>query len=184
MVPTRQGAAGRPPPRCPFWWSGPKGTPCASGERSRSLWAPLHERCGSAVFTSAYAAAWACMPCVQPLHAMHAAPARPLHAHATCCNLPRRRAPVPWQGVELESLPQLDASCTCASSAPGLSLDFRCDQARPSGAASALACRDKRQFALRVELGGPDHWHHCTAARRHCCPARRPAPLSRLHVRA
>lgn len=41
---------------------------------------------------------------------------------------PRCRAPVPWQGIELESLPQLDAPCTCASSAPGLSLDFRCQQ--------------------------------------------------------
>ncbi len=35
---------------------------------------------------------------------------------------------MPWQGIELESLPQLDAPCTCASSAPGLSLDFRCQQ--------------------------------------------------------
>ena len=37
---------------------------------------------------------------------------------------------MPWQGIELESLPQLDAPCTCASSAPGLSLEFRCQQVR------------------------------------------------------
>ncbi|PRW45610.1 L-ascorbate peroxidase 6 isoform X1 isoform B [Chlorella sorokiniana] len=53
----------------------------------------------------------------------------------------RLRAPVPWQGIELESLPELDAPCTCASSAPGLSLDFRCQQLMEGPAADALLGR-------------------------------------------
>ncbi|KAI3424999.1 hypothetical protein D9Q98_008380 [Chlorella vulgaris] len=36
-------------------------------------------------------------------------------------------APVPWQGIELEDLPALDAGCTCTT-ASGLTLDFRCGQ--------------------------------------------------------
>lgn len=46
---------------------------------------------------------------------------------------------MPWQGVELEELPALDAACSCPSAA-GLTLDFRCSQLL-SGAAGEAALR-------------------------------------------
>ena len=49
------------------------------------------------------------------------------------------RAPVPWQGIEMEELPQLDASCSCRTDS-GLLLDFTCQQLL-TGAAGEAALR-------------------------------------------
>ena len=110
----------------------------------------------------------------------HACCARPsLPADATTCNLPRRRAPVPWQGVELESLPQLDAPCTCASSAPGLSLDFCCQQVWACACAErARACMQAWAWSRGAEhrnVGRRRFPQHDAIARRLTHPAPPPA---------
>jgi hypothetical protein len=59
-----------------------------------------------------------------------------------------RSAPVPWQGVELEGLPALDAACTCGS-ASGLALAFRCRQLLSGGAGDDVLRRLQPSLAGR-----------------------------------
>lgn len=47
---------------------------------------------------------------------------------------------MPWQGIELEELPELDAACSCTSAA-GLTLAFRCQQLLSGPAGEALLAR-------------------------------------------
>ncbi len=47
---------------------------------------------------------------------------------------------MPWQGIELEELPALDATCSCPT-ASGLSLVFRCSQLLSGSAAEAALRR-------------------------------------------
>ncbi|KAL4447722.1 hypothetical protein ABPG75_004941 [Micractinium tetrahymenae] len=63
----------------------------------------------------------------------------------------RLRAPVPWQGIELEDLPSLDATCSCPS-ASGLSLDFRCSQLLSGEAGEAVLRRLQPSLAGRGAL--------------------------------
>ncbi|KAL4424403.1 hypothetical protein ABPG77_005646 [Micractinium sp. CCAP 211/92] len=63
----------------------------------------------------------------------------------------RLRAPVPWQGIELEELPTLDATCSCPT-ALGLSLDFRCSQLLSGSAAEAALRRLQPSLAGRGAL--------------------------------
>ena len=56
---------------------------------------------------------------------------------------------MPWTGVELEELPALDATCTLPSTAPGLALDFRCEQLRSGPAGEALLGRLQPSLAGR-----------------------------------
>lgn len=58
------------------------------------------------------------------------------------------RAPVPWQGIELEELPGLDATCTLPSSA-GHTLDFTCQQLLSGPAGEALLARLQPSLASR-----------------------------------
>lgn len=65
--------------------------------------------------------------------------------------LATRRAPVPWQDIELEELPALDSTCSCPT-ASGLSLDFRCSQLLSGSAAEASLRRLQPSLAGRGAL--------------------------------
>lgn len=55
---------------------------------------------------------------------------------------------MPWQGIELEDLPALEATCSCAT-ASGLSLHFRCQQLLTGPAGDALLRRLQPSLAGR-----------------------------------
>ena len=58
---------------------------------------------------------------------------------------------MPWQGIELEERPALDATCSCPTAA-GLSLDFRCSQLLSGEAGEAVLRRLQPSLAGRGAL--------------------------------
>ena len=58
---------------------------------------------------------------------------------------------MPWQGIEMEELPQLDASCSCRTDS-GLLLDFTCQQLLTGAAGEAALRRLQPSLAGRGAL--------------------------------
>jgi hypothetical protein len=58
---------------------------------------------------------------------------------------------VPWQGIEMEGLPQLDATCSCRTDS-GLLLDFTCQQLLTGAAGEAALRRLQPSLAGRGAL--------------------------------